>query len=120
MSAETDFRAALLAHAPLVALVAQNVAQNVVAQGALLPFVAFTARHDPLLNLLGQTVDDACTFSVQCWGKTSLQADAVADAVAAAVGLALPVHAAAVTARDGAYDDEMDLHATVLTVEWWA
>ena len=120
MSAETDFRARLVGHAPLAALVGTRVAQNVVPQGAALPFVAFTARHDPLFNLLGDVLEDPCTFTVQCWGKTSLQADAAADAVAAALATAPAVHGATVTARDGAYDEEMDLHATVLTVEWWA
>ncbi len=120
MSAENDFRATLMAHAPLVALTGTRVAQNVVRQGASLPLVAYAARHEPVLNLLGETTDDQCSFTVQCWSQTALEADAVADAVTAAVADADPVHGAVVIAREGDYDPEMDVHATVLTVEWWA
>lgn len=120
MSIETDFRALLAGHAPLVALVGPRIAQNVVPQGAATPFVAFTTQHDLTHNLLSEVMADACTLSVQCWAKTSLEADAVADACVAAVALAHPTAGATVISRSGGYDDEVDLHATILQVEWWA
>lgn len=120
MSIETDFRALLASHAPLVALVGTRVAQNVVAQGAATPFVAYTAQHDYSHTLAGTLTADTCILTVQCWADTSLQADAVADACVAALALAAPDTGATVITRASGYDDTMDLHATVLTVEWWA
>ncbi len=120
MSIETDFRALLAGHAPLEALVGTRIAQNVVAQGVPTPFVAYTAQHEFAHTLQGVVAADTCTLSVQCWGATSLQADAVADACVAAVALANPNAGATVISRSSGYDETMDLHATVLQVEWWA
>lgn len=119
MTIETDFRALLLAHAPLVSLVDDRVAQNAVEVQTPAPYVAFTSRHDLTHNLIGDVTADACTLTVQCWASGSLQADAVADAVQAAVALAPQIACATVLGRDTGYDDEVDLHATILTVEWW-
>lgn len=119
MSAEADFRAALAAHAPLAALVGSRLALNAVPQGSALPLVTFSAQHRPQLNLLGDTTDDEVTFTVQCWAANGNAADAVADAVAGAVDAAAAVHAAAVTERATGFDAELQLDATVLTVQWW-
>lgn len=120
MSVETTFRTLLAAHAPLVALVGTRIAHEVMPVGAPTPFVVFTAGHDFSHNLLGEVMADACTLSVQCWAKTSAQAEAVADAAVAAVATAPGDAGATVITRTGGYDEETDLHATVLTVEWWA
>lgn len=120
MSIETTFRALLAAHAPLAALVGTRIAQDVMAQGQPTPFVVFTATHDLQHNLLGEVLADACTLTVQCWGTTSAQAEAVADAAQAAVATAPGDAGATTTSRTAGYDEETDLHATVLAVEWWA
>jgi hypothetical protein len=121
MSAEGDFRALLAAHAPLVALVGQRgITQNIMAQGAPVPFVVFTSRHELTHDLLGEVVADAATLTAQCWGSTALQADQVADAVVTALAAAPLERAVAVVSRDTGFDEEVDLHATILTVEWWA
>ena len=120
MSVETDFRALMLAHAPLVTLVSTRVAQDVMEQGKPPPFVVFTGQHDHTHNLLGEQVEDACTLTVQCWGTTSLQADAVANAVVAALAGAPAQHCVVVLSRSGGYDEDMGFHATILQVEWWA
>jgi hypothetical protein len=120
MSAEGDIRALLAAHPPLVALVGNRLAQNVVAQGVPAPFLAFTSRHELTHNLLGDVVADAATFTLQCWAQTALQADQVADAARDALLLAPAARCVAVLARDTGFDEEVDLHATILTVEWWA
>ena len=119
MSAEADFRAILAGHAPLVALVGNRIAQNVLPQDAATPYVAFTSRHDPTLALDGAVLATAVSFTVQCWAASALQADDVADAVVAALALAPGARAVGVVSRDTGSDDEVALHATILGVEWW-
>ena len=120
MSAEADFRATLAAHAPLTALVVGRIALNALPQGSALPIVVYTATHVPQLNLLGVQLDDEVTFEVQCWADSAATAQAVADAVQAAVGTAPAANAAAVVGRATGYDADLQLDATVLTVSWWA
>ena len=120
MSIETDFRALLAAHAPLVALVGNRIALNAVPEGAAAPLVVFSAAHDITTSLDGTVGDDACTLSVQCWADTAAGADAVADAVVAALASAPRENCVALTARSGTYEPELGMDATLLTVEWWA
>lgn len=114
MSAETDFRATLAANAALTALVGSRIAQNSVPQGESLPLVVFSATHAPSHGIDGSLLADEVTFSVQCWSDNSLDADAVADAVTTALSAR-----ADVLGRESAFDSEVDLHATVLSVQWW-
>ena len=90
MSIEADFRATLVAHAPLTALVpAERIAQNAVDQGGgTSAAVVFLATHSPILGLDNTQLGDQCQLEVQCWAQTAVAADAVADAVAAAVAQA--------------------------------
>lgn len=119
MSAETDFRALLAGHAGTAALVGTAIAHNAIRSGTAAPYVVFTCQHDAEIGLSGATLADPCSFTVQCWGNTAAQAEAVADACAAAVATASAARAAAVTSRASGYDEETGLDATVLTVEWW-
>ena len=57
MSAETQFRAVLAAHAPLVAVVEDRIALNAIPEGGGYPCVVFAVRTDPVQTLLG-TDDD--------------------------------------------------------------
>jgi len=116
MSAETEFRALLAANGDLTALVSTRIAQNAVPQGAVFPLVVFTASHSPSYGLDNTLLDDEVTFSVQCWASTAVLADAVADAVDAA----LAGSAGIVTERASAYDQDMSADCTVLTIQWWA
>lgn len=120
MSAETDFRALLAGHAGTAALVGANVAHNAIRSGVPAPYIVFTAAHDPVRNLNGDLLADGCTLTVQCWGNTAAQAEAVADQATAAIATAPAARGATVTARASGYDDETGLDAVVLTVEWWA
>lgn len=123
MSAETTFRAALLAHAPLVALVQQRVAANAANQTDAFPYCAFQAAHDPQRGLDGVKQVDHVTFTVECWGQTAVQAGAVGDAVEAAIdayALVAPATVSAtVLARVDGFDGELGLDGAVLTVDWW-
>lgn len=114
MSAETDFRTALLAHAPLVSLVGQRVVQNAIEQGQSAPYVVFTSAHAPEYGIGGAVLGDLVTFEAQCWAATAVQASAVADAVTAA----LAAVDAPPTARATGYDDELGLDAVLLTCLW--
>ena len=120
MSAETDFRALLAGHASVAALVGNNIAHNAIRNGVPAPYMVFTAAHDPVLNLLNEVLADACTLTVQCWGNTAAQAEAVAAAAVAAIATAPTARGATVTSRASGYDDETGLDAVVLTVEWWS
>lgn len=121
MSAETQFRLALVNDAALTALVGSRVALNAVPEGAVMPLVVFTAAHDRTLGLNNELLADLCTFSVQCWGTTAAQADAVADAVIAAIATLAPAASGAcVIDRASAFDAEIGFDGTTLTVEWWA
>ena len=120
MSAETDLRALLAGNAGLAALVGANIAHNAIKAQTAPPYVVFTCSHTPVLSVLGQQLADQCLFSIQCWGKTAANAEAVADAVQAALATALSARGVATTARASGYDEEMGFDATILTVEWWA
>lgn len=122
MSAENDFRAALLAHAPLVALVGQRVAMHAIAEGSPTPYVVFTASQAPEALLGGEALRTV-EFTTECWADTQVAAAAVADAVEAAIAAyeaATPSLAAWVTARTGAFDADVGLDACVLSVQWIA
>lgn len=121
MSAEAYYRAALLAHQPLVALVGDRVALHAAPAGAALPIVVYTGSHE-LQHVLAGTADERVTFTTECWARTADEAIAVADAVAAALAAfdaASTSTSATVLERTGAYDPETDLSGVVLTVEWW-
>lgn len=116
MSAESEFRAILTGYAGLTALVpAARIAQNAVDQDAALPYIAFTASHTPEYGLDNTLLANGVTFRVECWGETSLSADAVADQVQAAMLAAGRVCTSRVTGLDPA----LGLDATILTAEWW-
>ena len=114
MSAEMSFRALLAAAPGVTTLVGSRIAQNSVPQGEALPLIVFTASHNPSRGTDGTLLADEVTFVVQCWADDSLEADAVADAASSALA-----GTADVLARESAFDAEIDLHATVLSVQWW-
>lgn len=114
MSAETEFRALLAGNAGVTALVGSRIYQTAAAKGAALPLVAFSASHAINRGLDNTQLDDEVTFEVQCWATSSAASDAIADAINTACGTTCVV-----TARASGYDDELDLHATMLTVQWF-
>lgn len=125
MSAEADLRSDLLAHAPLVAMIATNstkrVAADKVEAGIARPFIVFTRREtDPITTLDGVKHGAKVFFELQCWGDTRASAEALADAAEAALAAStrepfgIPSED-----RSSAYDGELDLECVVLGVEWW-
>lgn len=120
MSIESDFRALLAGNAPLAALVSTRIALNAVPAGSDIPVVVFGAVHERTLGLNNALLGDKATLLVQCWDDNAAGADAVADAVITAVATAPAQSGATVLDRGSSFDPELDLHATELTVEWWA
>ena len=120
MSIETDFRALLAANVALAALVSGRIALNAVPAGSSLPVVVFGATHERTLSLDNTLHADKVTLLVQCWDGTAATADSVADAVITAVATAPAASGAVVLDRSSSFDPEQGLHATELTVEWWA
>lgn len=119
MSIEADFRAALVAHAPLLALVpAPRIAQNAVDGAGTGAAVVFVATHSPVLGLGNSSLGDQCQLEAQCWAETAAAADAIADAVQAALAAAPSAAAAAVVGRASAFDPDTGQDGTVLSVEW--
>lgn len=116
MSAETDMRALLVAHAPLTALVAGRVALNAVPENSAHPLVVFTTAQVPDLALDNTVLGTLVTHSVQCWGITSAAAQAVADAVRGALAANANY---VVLGEASAFDEELGLDAVQLTVERW-
>lgn len=122
MSVETDFRAALAAHAPLVALVDTRIAQDSVPEGSDYPVVVFGVNHARILGLDNSLLSDQCAIAVQCWANTAADAAAVADAVIAAIAASASAITAGsvVTERATTADPELGMDGVLLSVEWWA
>lgn len=118
MSVESDFRALLAAHAPLTALVGSRIALNAVTEQAAAPLVVYVVTHNRTLGLDGSLLADQCSIDVQCWAETAAGADAVADAVMAAIAGA-PVGQCAVLDRSTTFEPDLGMDGTLLTVEWW-
>lgn len=120
MSIETDFRATLAAHAPLASLVSTRIALNAVPEGDAVPLVVYACAHDRTLGLDNTLLADQCAIQVECWAATAAQADAVADAVVAAIATAPTDSGACVLSRSTTHDPELGLDGVTLSVEWWA
>lgn len=120
MSVETDFRALLAARTQLTALVSTRIALNAVPEGSSAPLVVFAVQHQRQFGLGTTVLADQCSITVQCWADTAVAADAVADEVATAVAGAPAARGAVVVDRGSAFDEELGMDCTVLTVEWWA
>ena len=118
MSIETDFRALLLSHGALTALVGTRVAQDLGEGGY--PAVAFSAKREPILDVSGAVLAESATLTVRCYGTTAEQAASVADAVSAAIASAPAAKGASVGPRETSYDPEAGIYDVTLTAAWWA
>lgn len=116
MTMEADLYSLLSADAPLAALVGTRIAADRMDQGVTRPFVVFTRTGtEPQQNLLGDVLATRATFDIQVWADSRTVAEQVADAVQTA----LVADHRAIVNRSGGYDADLDLEATVLSVDWW-
>lgn len=122
MSAESNFRALLLAAAGVTELVGQKVALHAIPQDYQPPYIVFGSTSERQ-TLLDEADEDLTTFNVECWAVTPNAAIAIADAVQAAIeaydetapgGLSVTV-----LDRQGVFDPDLSLNGITLTVEWW-
>jgi len=120
VSIETDVCALLTASPEVQALVAGRVALNAVNEGTTLPYIIVSANHAFTFTLDKSISADEAAVTIECWGRSAAQAEAVGDAVAIAILTAPLITGATVHARVGGVDPENGLDASVLTVEWWA
>lgn len=115
MSAESDLRALLLADAGVSALVGSRVRAGRAEEDDARPYVVFsredTEREE---TLSGEVVSETAVIAVECWADSQGQADAVADAVDAALRAVFQP----VANRSTDYDGQLDFSVTVLTVRW--
>jgi hypothetical protein len=116
MSADTDLRALLAGTSAITALVSDRIVADRMEQGDIRPFVVFTLiSTEHQYGLDGTVHGSRYGFDVQCWADTRLMANAVADAIKTV----LTANQRPVTGPVSGYDAELDLEATLLTVEWW-
>jgi hypothetical protein len=116
MSAETDLRALLVGASAITALVGQRIAADRIEQGAARPFIVFTRTGTERSRCLDGTISAVkATFELQVWADTRLAADAVADAIETVI----ETDQQFVLGRSTGYDGELDLEASILTIDWW-
>nr|WP_315210098.1 DUF3168 domain-containing protein [uncultured Albidiferax sp.] len=116
MSGE-DMRAHLAASPAVAALVGTRITADRSEQDSPRPFIVYLiGDEDRTKTLDGTLIGIRTTIELQCWADTRLAANAVADAATVSIE-AIGSHA--ITSRRTDYDSELDLEATVLTVDWW-
>lgn len=113
MSAETELYTVLSTHAPLTALVSTRIYPDAFPENCARPAVAFSRTATNLIRSISGTVfGRESTLQIYCWGDTRGSADAVADAVEAAVIAAGYEYAN----RTAGYDEEVGAFAATIEV----
>jgi hypothetical protein len=118
MTAAEELRAALLAYAPLVALVGQRIRSDLAKEGDTPPVVIFRrfaiAKEYGLDNTVLATRE---TFQIECWGETRDKSSDVAELVIDALAAAdLPIE----ESDPDSLDPNTALRAVVLNVDIWS
>lgn len=116
MSAEAHYRALLAGHAALTTIVGANIALNSIPEGAVPPLVVFITTQTPNLGLDNTVLDTQISHATQCWGASSTEALAIANAVRGAVATD-PDYV--VLSQDSVFDEDRGLDGIELTVERW-
>lgn len=116
MSLDTDLRAALAAYPAVTALVGSAIVSDRMEQGTPRPYIVFIRADTQYTKGLDGTIfAERSEFDVQCWADTRASANAVADAITTM----LDADQRTILSRTTAYDPDLDLEATLLSVEWW-
>jgi hypothetical protein len=120
MSVESDWKASMLAHAPLAALIATRLAPDKVAQDAVRPYVVYIVEREPHYLLDGALASTRYTFKLQCWADTRDAAEAVADACEGALtASALEPGGIPIEARGVMNEHDLDLEGTQIEFDIW-
>lgn len=121
MSAETELQALLTADAEILAVLDgadpdERFAADRIEQGTGRPFGVYTrTQTERFAGLSGEVHAVKVTLELQLWADDRITAEALADACQSAIEGA----DIAITGRSTGYDGELDLEASVLTLEWW-
>lgn len=117
MSAADDLRAALVAHAPLVALVGQRVRQDMANENDAYPLVVFKqSGKESIRGLDGSLHARVDQFQVESWGETRAQSAQLHDLVEEAL---LEADIECDPADPEALDPELGARACVWNVRIW-
>lgn len=116
MAIDTDFRTAMLAHAPLVALIDDRLSLNVAPDIDTLPIAVYSVRTDRVHGLDGTLHARRATIDVQIWADSAAAARQAADELVAAVAT-VPDKAVVTDDRD-TYEPDMKIDGVLLTVVW--
>lgn len=118
MSAAEDLRAALVASAPLVALVGQRMRTDAAEQADAFPYVVFRRKTVQREFSLDNTLLAAReVFEIECWAERRLAAVEIEEAVVTAL------LAAGLVPDDNdpdALDPEVDLRCAIVNVSLWS
>ena len=116
MSVESEIRAALVAYAPLLAVVpAARISVDALPESTPMPYIAFSKQGEQReLGLGGAVLGIQTTMDLQCVADTRSQAIAVADLVRAALAAVGQPSASG----SGAYDPELQVEVEVVSTTW--
>jgi hypothetical protein len=111
-------RTALVGNVGVTALVVGRIFPNVIPQGVSMPAIRYLVVDDVPMNVLaGNASRRSARVQIDAYAKKYLDAHAVADAVAGAVGtLSGPAVTAVVIDRRDGYEDETELHRVSMDV----
>lgn len=113
MSAESNLYAVLGGHAPLTALVAGRIYPDAMPEDTAYPAVVYGRQStEPVVTISGDKHGEFAVMQISAWAKTRTAADAVGDAVESALLTAREVP----TGRQGGFDAETGLFATLIDV----
>ena len=122
MSVESDIRTALLANAPLAALIGARLAPDKIVQGAARPYIVYIVQREPVATLDGVVRSTLYKFRFQVWDDTRAGCEAAADALETALTAATGIQAVSgipIDSRETIAEHELDLEGTEITFEHW-
>ena len=121
MSVESDIRTALLANAPLAALIGARLAPDKIVQGAARPYIVYIVQREPVATLDGVVRSTLYKFRFQVWDDTRAGCEAAADALEVALTAATSIEPGGIPidARETIAEHELDLEGTEIAFEHW-
>jgi hypothetical protein len=117
VSAESEVRDALVAHAPLIAVVpAASISVDGADQGIDRPYIAFASQgYSADLGLDNTLLGTATTLDILCVGETRADSIVIRDLVRdALLAAGLPSDRG-----NAGFDPELQLEVEVVTVDWF-
>ena len=113
MSAESTLYAALSGHAPLTAIVGARIYPNAMPEEGAYPAVVYTrAGTEPVTTIDGARHAEFTRMQISTWANTRTAADAAGDAIEGALLAARELP----EGRQGVFDAEIGLYATLIDV----